>query len=52
MPKYDDPVIFTCLSGRRALVAAKDLISRGFTNVKYYQGSWLEWCVKENLPCE
>lgn len=49
-PAANDEVIFTCRSGRRAEAAAKIAISLGYTNVKNYKGSWLDWAEHEGLP--
>ncbi|KAG5679624.1 hypothetical protein PVAND_009184 [Polypedilum vanderplanki] len=50
-PRLHDPVITTCRSGARAKRGAELLVSLGFTNVKYYEGSWNEWCLLENKQC-
>ncbi|CAH1111881.1 unnamed protein product [Psylliodes chrysocephalus] len=45
-PKPEDPIIFHCLKGGRALKAWEASTSIGFTNAKYYPGSYTEWSSK------
>ncbi|XP_037816093.1 rhodanese domain-containing protein CG4456-like [Lucilia sericata] len=51
-PAADMPLIFTCRSGRRAQQAAEIAVQLGYTNVKNYKGSWLDWAEHEGLPKE
>lgn len=51
-PKYDSPIIFSCRSGIRAGNAAFIADTLGFTNVKNYVGSWLDYAEKKGLPLE
>lgn len=46
-PTFEDEIIFTCKMGRRALKAAEIANAMGFTNVKYYEGSWEDWVKNE-----
>ncbi|XP_053951831.1 rhodanese domain-containing protein CG4456 [Anastrepha ludens] len=46
-PGFDDEIIFTCKLGKRALKAAEIANAMGFTNVKYYPGSWEDWIKNE-----
>ncbi|XP_017840691.1 rhodanese domain-containing protein CG4456 [Drosophila busckii] len=48
-PALNADIIFTCRSGRRAQEAANIAQAAGFTNVRVYAGSWLEWAEKEGL---
>ncbi|XP_061395007.1 rhodanese domain-containing protein CG4456-like [Musca vetustissima] len=49
-PAKDMEVIFHCRSGKRSQAAAEIAQKLGYTNVKNYVGSWLEWADKEGLP--
>ncbi|KAI8119681.1 Heat shock protein 67B2 [Lucilia cuprina] len=51
-PAADMQLIFTCRSGRRAQQAAEIAVQLGYTNVKNYKGSWLDWAEHEGLPKE
>ncbi|EAT42597.1 AAEL005890-PA [Aedes aegypti] len=51
-PAYDSPIIFSCRSGIRAGNAAYIADTLGFTNVKNYVGSWLDYAEKNGLPQE
>lgn len=44
-PKNTDIVLY-CRSGRRSRTAAKWMTSMGFSDVKRYAGSWLDWSEK------
>ncbi|XP_014093205.1 rhodanese domain-containing protein CG4456 [Bactrocera oleae] len=46
-PNFDDEIIFTCRLGKRALKAAEIANAMGFTNVKFYEGSWEDWANNE-----
>lgn len=46
-PTFDDEIIFTCKLGKRALKAAEIANAMGFSNVKYYKGSWEDWTKNE-----
>ncbi|XP_070494523.1 rhodanese domain-containing protein CG4456-like [Chironomus tepperi] len=50
-PDFNDSIIFLCKKGIRAKKAYEQITAKGYTNVKYYKGSWNEWCVLENLTC-
>ncbi|XP_017471204.1 PREDICTED: heat shock protein 67B2-like [Rhagoletis zephyria] len=47
-PTIHDEIIFTCKLGKRALKAAEIASAMGYTNVKYYPGSWEDWVENEN----
>lgn len=51
-PAADSPIIFSCRSGVRAGEAANIASKLGFTRVKNYVGSWLEYAEKNGLPLE
>lgn len=51
-PNHDTPLIFSCRSGVRAGHAATIACQLGFTNVKNYVGSWLDYAEKNGLPLE
>ncbi|KAG8831413.1 hypothetical protein FRC17_003191 [Serendipita sp. 399] len=42
-PPKDSDVIFYCRSGKRSASAADSAKDNGFTNIKNYSGSWLDW---------
>ncbi|KAG8925438.1 hypothetical protein FRC03_008827 [Tulasnella sp. 419] len=46
-PSKDQEVIFYCRSGKRSETAAREAHRQGYTNVKNYSGSWLDWVAKE-----
>ncbi|CAG9805444.1 unnamed protein product [Chironomus riparius] len=50
-PDINDPIIFLCKKGIRAKLAYEQITAKGYTDVKYYKGSWNEWCVLEGLTC-
>ncbi|KAF9088964.1 hypothetical protein BGX27_002592, partial [Mortierella sp. AM989] len=39
----DDEVIFYCRSGRRSRLAFAQAKELGYTQVRHYPGSWIEW---------
>ncbi|XP_017785656.1 PREDICTED: heat shock protein 67B2-like [Nicrophorus vespilloides] len=45
-PKLNDDIVFSCKSGMRALKALKVAADMGFSNLRYYKGSWTEWAEK------
>ncbi|KAM7360198.1 rhodanese domain-containing protein CG4456-like [Cochliomyia hominivorax] len=49
-PAKDTYLIFSCRSGKRAQQAAEIAVKLGYTNVKNYKGSWLDWAAHEGLP--
>ncbi|XP_061401105.1 rhodanese domain-containing protein CG4456-like [Musca vetustissima] len=49
-PSLDSPIVFYCRSGRRSQEAAETAVALGYTNIKNYKGSWLEWSKREGLP--
>ncbi|XP_065371347.1 rhodanese domain-containing protein CG4456-like [Calliphora vicina] len=51
-PATDMQIIFSCRSGKRAQQAAEIAVKLGYTNVKNYKGSWLDWAEHEGLPKE
>lgn len=50
--KEDDQVILYCKSSFRATQTMALLKEAGFTNVKVYDGAWLEWQAKDMAPAE
>ncbi|KAG8904692.1 hypothetical protein FRB99_001333 [Tulasnella sp. 403] len=46
-PGKDEEIIFYCRSGKRSGTAATEARNRGWTNVKSYEGSWLDWVARE-----
>ncbi|XP_055322401.1 rhodanese domain-containing protein CG4456-like isoform X2 [Sitodiplosis mosellana] len=49
-PKLTDEVIFHCRIGMRSENAAIAANKLGYSNVKNYKGSWLDWAEREGLP--
>ncbi|KAM8709773.1 hypothetical protein ACLKA7_016558 [Drosophila subpalustris] len=49
-PENDADIIFTCRSGKRAQDAEVIAKNAGFTNIRVYSGSWLDWAEKQGLP--
>ena len=47
MPPKDQLVIVYCRSGVRSESARQIALAAGYTNVRNYKGSWLEWESKE-----
>ncbi|XP_024217832.1 rhodanese domain-containing protein CG4456 isoform X1 [Halyomorpha halys] len=47
-PTLDSPIIFSCRSGKRSLVAAQQAQSLGYHKVLNFAGGWIEW--ENNLP--
>ncbi|PVG01938.1 Rhodanese-like protein [Serendipita vermifera] len=45
-PQKDQEIIFYCRSGKRSASAADSAKDNGFTNIKNYSGSWLDWVKK------
>ncbi|XP_030372933.1 rhodanese domain-containing protein CG4456 [Scaptodrosophila lebanonensis] len=48
-PEKDADIIFTCRSGRRASEAEKIAKDLGWSNIRVYHGSWLDWAQREGL---
>jgi len=46
-PEKDREIIFYCRSGKRSTTASEHAQRLGWTNVKNYTGSWLDWVEKE-----
>lgn len=46
-PPSDADLVFTCRSGRRAMMGAEIAVKLGFTRVKSYAGSFLDWRAKD-----
>lgn len=46
-PAHNQEVIFYCRSGKRSATACDTAHRNGFTNVKNYEGSWLDWVERE-----
>ncbi|KAG8758487.1 hypothetical protein FRC14_008112 [Serendipita sp. 396] len=42
-PARDSDIVFYCRSGKRSATAADSAKDNGFTNIKNYSGSWLDW---------
>lgn len=45
-PRHDQEIVFYCRSGKRSATASDAAKDNGFTNVKNYSGSWLDWVKK------
>lgn len=50
--REDDTVILYCKSSIRAAQTLLALYNAGYSNVKLYDGAWLEWTLDENRPIE
>ncbi|KAG0368176.1 Rhodanese-like domain-containing protein [Gamsiella multidivaricata] len=46
----DDEVIFYCRSGRRSRLAFGQAKELGYTRVRHYPGSWIEWEARTKGP--
>jgi len=46
-PRSDQEIIFYCRSGKRSQSACDVARRNGFTSVKSYDGSWLDWVKRE-----
>ncbi|CEL57545.1 Putative thiosulfate sulfurtransferase, mitochondrial OS=Schizosaccharomyces pombe (strain 972 / ATCC 24843) GN=SPAC4H3,07c PE=3 SV=2 [Rhizoctonia solani AG-1 IB] len=46
-PTQNQEIIVYCRSGKRSATAADIAHKYGFTNIKNYSGSWLDWSKKE-----
>ncbi|KAG8882495.1 hypothetical protein FRB98_003624 [Tulasnella sp. 332] len=46
-PGKDQEFVVYCRSGKRSATASDEAKQRGYTNVKNYSGSWLDWVAKE-----
>lgn len=49
-PENSSYIIFHCMGGKRSQMASESAVALGFTNVKNYKGSWLDWAEHEGLP--
>ncbi|KDR84762.1 hypothetical protein GALMADRAFT_52340, partial [Galerina marginata CBS 339.88] len=47
-PLPEQEVIFYCRSGMRSSTATDVAKRNGYTNMRNYKGSWLEWTAKQN----
>ncbi|KAF8315159.1 Rhodanese-like protein [Clavulina sp. PMI_390] len=47
MPSKSQEVVFYCRSGKRSTTASELATSKGWTGIKNYTGSWLDWVEKE-----
>lgn len=50
--REEDTVILYCKSSIRAAQTLLALYNAGYSNVKLYDGAWLEWTLDENRPIE
>ncbi|KAF8527872.1 Rhodanese-like domain-containing protein [Hysterangium stoloniferum] len=48
-PAYNQEIIFYCRSGKRSASACDIATKHGYTNVKNYEGSWLDWVQREQI---
>lgn len=46
-PKFNDPIIFYCRSGRRSQQALEEAQKHGWWNTRNYTGSWTDWVAQE-----
>ena len=46
-PKFNDPIIFYCRSGRRSQQALEEAQKHGWWNTRNYTGSWIDWVAQE-----
>ncbi|KAF9158256.1 hypothetical protein BGX21_001849 [Mortierella sp. AD011] len=46
----DDEAIFYCRSGRRSRLAFAQAKELGYTHVRHYPGSWIEWEARTKDP--
>ncbi|KAF2904995.1 hypothetical protein ILUMI_01179 [Ignelater luminosus] len=42
-PDVNFPLVFSCQSGRRSLVASETAVKLGYKNVSSYGGGWSDW---------
>ncbi|XP_060537292.1 rhodanese domain-containing protein CG4456-like isoform X2 [Cylas formicarius] len=45
-PNKNSLLIFSCRSGRRSAISQREAINFGYTNVRNYQGGWLDWSAR------
>ena len=43
-PTKENELVFYCRAGVRSTTASHAAQSSGYSNIKNYKGSWLEWC--------
>ncbi|KAI8603973.1 Rhodanese-like domain-containing protein, partial [Dissophora ornata] len=46
----DEEAIFYCRSGRRSRLAFAQAQELGYTHVRHYPGSWIEWEARTKTP--
>lgn len=44
LPHKDEPIVLCCATGGRAMLAAKELESLGYTNISVLEGGYGAWC--------
>ena len=42
-PGPDDPLVFSCRSGKRSVAALEKALALGFSKSRHYAGGWLDW---------
>ncbi|XP_077293622.1 rhodanese domain-containing protein CG4456-like [Arctopsyche grandis] len=47
LPDKNANLVFSCKMGGRANKGMEAALKLGFTNAKFYKGSWLEWSTKQ-----
>ncbi|MDO4289659.1 MAG: rhodanese-like domain-containing protein [Eggerthellaceae bacterium] len=50
--EHDTPLVLYCRTGVRAKAAADILRDAGFSDVKVYEGSWVDWTADAQNPIE
>ncbi|KAG9000071.1 hypothetical protein FRB94_005650 [Tulasnella sp. JGI-2019a] len=46
-PAKNQEIVVYCRSGKRSATSSDEFKERGYTNVKNYSGSWLDWVAQE-----